>query len=150
MSEDTTKPCGLHCPITGINIPRFLAAAVASYAFMFGFDYLVHHVLLMETYEKTAELWRPPETMGQYFPLVIAYQILLIVILGFIFTRNFEGKGIGEGIRFGFMMGALIGLLNGAAYIWMPIPLSLALSWAGAGLGAALGIGILFSLIYRK
>ncbi len=150
MSEDNTKSCGMHCPVTGINIPRFLIAAVAGYAFVFGFDYLIHHVLLMDTYQQTPDLWRAPETMMEFFPLMIGYQVLLVLILGFIFTRNYEGKGIGEGIRFGLMIGSLIALLNAAAYIWMPISIELALSWAGAGLGISVGIGILFSLIYRK
>ena len=150
MSEDKNNACGMHCPVSGINIPRFLAATVVGFAFVFGFDYIVHSILLMDTYTQTPELWRLQEEMQQYFPFMIGYQVLLVVLLGFIFTRNFEGKGVAEGVRFGLMMGALIGLLNAAAFIWMPISLTLALSWAGAGLGATLGIGIIFSVIYKK
>lgn len=141
-------PKTLHCPCTGINIPRFLGCVIAGYAFLFGFDYVVHHILLMDIYTQTMDLWRPEEEMS--FPLMIAYNVLLVAILGFIFTRNYEEKGIGEGLRFGVSMGALLALMNAASYIWMPIPLELALGWGGAGLGAAIGIGIIFSLIYKK
>jgi len=138
----------MHCPCTNINIPRFALTVIAGYAFVFGFDYLVHHIMLMDIYTQTAGLWRPEEEMS--FPLMIAYNVLLIIILGFIFTRNFEEKGIGEGLRFGAAIGALMALLNAAAYIWMPIPLELALGWAAAGLGQGVGLGIIFSLLYKK
>lgn len=141
---------GLHCPITGINIPRFLLAAVIGFAFIFGFDYGVHHKLLMDVYQQTADMWRPMDQMKNFMPYVFLYQALLVVIIGFIYTRNHEGKGLIEGIRFGLMIGVLMALLNASAYIWMPIPKTLALGWAGAGLGNALGIGIIFSLLYKK
>lgn len=140
----------MHCPVTGINIPRFLLATVIGFAFIFGYDYLVHHILLNDIYLQTAEMWRPMDQMINFMPYVFIYEALLVMIVGFIYTRNHEGKGILEGLRFGLPLGALIALLNGSAYIWMPIPKTLALGWAGAGLGAALGIGIIFSLLYKK
>lgn len=138
----------MHCPCTGINIIRFLAMVIVGYIFVFAFDYLVHHIMLMDIYTQTADLWRPEEEMS--FPLMIAYNVLLIIILGFIFTRNFEEKGVGEGLRFGAALGALMAVMNAAAYIWMPIPQELALGWAAAGLGQGIGLGIIFSLIYKK
>ena len=140
----------MHCPCTGINIPRFLAMVVAGYAFMFGFDYLVHHKLLMDLYTQTESLWRPMDSMDEFFPIMIARNILLIVAIGYIFTRNFEGKGIMEGVRFGVPMGVLLAIMMSSSYIWMPIPLELALGWAASGFGLGLGFGIIFSLVYKK
>lgn len=140
----------MHCPCTGINIPRFLIAAIVGFAFLFGFDYLVHHKLLMDIYIQTTDLWRPEDQMVNFMPYMFVYQALLVVLIGFIYTRNHEGKGLCEGIRFGLPIGLLLALLNGAAYLWMPIPQTLALGWAGAGLGTGLGIGIIFSLLYKK
>ncbi len=48
----------MHCPITGINIPRFLAAAAAGFVFIFGFEFLVHGKLLNDLYDQTGHLWR--------------------------------------------------------------------------------------------
>ena len=138
------------CPISGINVPRFLIMTIAGFAFVFGFDFAVHHHLLMDLYKQTSNLWRPEETMGDYFPLMLGYQFLLVVVLGYIFTRNFEGKGIGEGLRFGLALGVLLGLSAAASYIWMPIPLELALSWAIAGLLQAVGLGVIYALLYKK
>ena len=138
----------MHCPITGINIPRFLLSVLGGFAFIFGFDFLVHGNLLAGTYEQTSHLWRMPEDI--IMPWMIGTQILTAMIAAFIFTRNFEGKGIGEGVRFGLMLGAFMAVMMSSSYAWMPIPLTLALSWAGAGLGTGLGLGIIFSLIYKK
>ena len=150
-SNDKKECCGgMCCPITGVNIPRFALCVIVSFAYIFGFDYFVHGNLLMGLYEQTTDLWRPQETMQEFFPMMLTYQALLAVVLGLIFTRNYEAKGIMEGVRFGILLGALIGLLNAAAYIWMPIPSDLALGWAAAGFGIALGVGVIFSLLYRK
>jgi len=138
----------MHCPCTGINIPRFLACVIAGYAFLFGFDFLVHHILLMDLYTQTADLWRPEEDMN--FSLMIARNLLLIIIVGYIFTRNFEDKGLKEGLRFGLPMGLLLAIMMAASYVWMPVPMELALGWACSGLGMGLGLGIIFSLIYKK
>ncbi|MEM7651457.1 MAG: hypothetical protein AAF204_05190 [Pseudomonadota bacterium] len=140
----------MHCPVTKINLPRFLVMSVVGYAFLFGFEYLVHHILLMDLYTQTESLWRPMEAMEEFFPIMIVRNVLLVVLIGYIFTRNFEGKGIMEGIRFGLPVGVLLGLVMSSSYIWMSIPLELALGWASSGLGLGLGLGIVFSLIYKK
>jgi len=126
----------MHCPFTGINIPRFIIATLAGFIFVFGLDYIVHQNLLTDLYDITSSFWRAPESMQSIFP--------------YIFTRNFEGKGIKEGIRFGMPFGLLFALFMGSSYLWMPIPLELALSWAISGLATGFGLGIIFSLTYRK
>ena len=65
---------GMHCPITGVNIPRFLIMSIVGFLFLFGYDYLVHHVLLMDVYEQTTNLWCSPDTMQDFFPLMLARQ----------------------------------------------------------------------------
>ncbi|MCB1721182.1 MAG: hypothetical protein H6860_03145 [Rhodospirillales bacterium] len=140
----------MHCPITKINIPRFLISTIIGFAFVFGLDFLIHQNLLSDIYQQTMHLWRPMDEMASFMPYMFGYQALLVIIIGFIYTRNHEGKGITEGLRFGLQIGVLLALLNAAAYIWMPIPKELALAWAGAGLGTGLGLGVIFSLLYKK
>lgn len=140
----------MHCPITGINIPRFLVSVIAGFVFIFGFDFIIHGQVLADLYAETADLWRPPEEMETYFPFMMGSQLLLALITAFIFTRNFEEKGIGEGIRFGLLLGTLLALLSATTYVWMPIPLLLAVYWAAAGLMQGLGLGIIFGLLYKK
>ena len=140
----------MHCPYTGINIKRFVAMVVAGYVFLFALDFIVHHKLLMDLYTQTADLWRPEESMMDFMALMITRNVVLIGLLGYIFTRNFEDKGIGEGVRFGIPFGMLLALMMASSYIWMPIPLELALGWAASGFAMGLGLGIIFSLIYKK
>lgn len=140
----------MHCPITKTNIPRFLLSVAVGFIFVFGLDYLVHENLLMDLYEQTASLWRPVESMEEFFPLMIARTLLLVAIPAYIYTRNHEGKGIMEGIRFGIPLGLLFALFMSASYIWMPIPLELAIGWAISGLTIGLGLGIIYSLTYKK
>ncbi|MCB1532927.1 MAG: hypothetical protein KDJ35_08675 [Alphaproteobacteria bacterium] len=141
---------GMHCPITGINIPRFLISAIAGFLFLFGFDYLVHHIWLNDAYVAHIDLWRPAETMEGFYPYMIARQVLLVVLIGYIFTLNFEEKGLMEGVRFGIPVGLLLGLVMASSYIWMPITQELALGWLAGGLGSGLGLGIIFALLYKK
>ncbi len=138
------------CPITGVNIMRFLITVLAGFALIFGFDFVLHHKILADIYPQFAHLWRPEETMSEYFPLIIIYQVLLSMVVVFIFTRNYEGKGIGEGLRFGFIIGLLLALLSGSAYIWMPISKTLAFGWAAGGLGNGLILGLVSSILYKK
>ena len=140
----------MHCPVCGINIPRFLLSVIVGFAFIFGLDFVIHHNLLMDLYEQTASLWRSEKAMESFFSIIIARTILLAAIPAYIYTRNHEGKGILEGVRFGIPLALLFALMMSSSYIWMPIPLELALGWAGAGILQGLGLGIIFSLTYKK
>lgn len=133
-----------------LNLTRYLIMLVVGFIFMFAYDFLVHQHLLGGLYQQTKDLWRPDAEMQANFPLMMVRNLLLIGVIGYIFTRNFEGKGLMEGIRFGIPMGLLLAIMMGSSYIWMPIPQTLALSWAAAGLGLGLGLGIIFSLIYKN
>lgn len=140
----------MHCPICGINIPRFALSAIAGFIFIFASDFAIHGNLLMEIYEQTADLWRPKESMQDFFPFMLGAQFLIAAITAFIFTRNYEGKGIVEGARFGIMLGLLFAVMMSMSYAWSPIPATLAGAWAAAGLLQGIGLGVIYSLTYRK
>ena len=127
-----------------------MLAVVAGFILLFVSDYVIHQILLMGLYEQTANLWRSPETMMDFFPLMLGSQFLMSAITAMIFTRNYEAKGIIEGARFGLLLGLLFALMMSMSYIWMPIPLALASSWGAAGFLQGLGLGIAFALTYRK
>ena len=63
---------------------------------------LVHPVILAGIYEQTASIWRSRDERSQgYFILYLLSQFLFAIALTFLFTRNYEGRSIGEGARFG-------------------------------------------------
>lgn len=133
-----------------MNKKRFALATIAGSVFIFLYEMLVHGHLLKPIYEETKDLWRPEEAMAEYASLMISIQFLFVAILCFIFTRNYEEKGMDEGVRFGAMMGVLLGLMAFAPYVWMPISMTLAVAWAGVTFIELLLLGIIFSLTYKK
>lgn len=131
-----------------MNTQRFAISVVAVFIFVFVLEFVVHGILLKETYESLAHLWRPEAEMKSAFMFIS--QILFSIMISFIFTRNFEGKGVQEGVRFGVMIGLLLGSIDIATYCYMPIPLTLTLSWFGASVLKCLGAGVLLTFTYKK
>ena len=133
-----------------MNCKRFALSTIAGFIFAFAFEFLFHGKLLKPIYESTAHLWRTETEMQGYCGIAMGGLFLLVTALGYIFTRHYEGKGIGEGIRFGLMFGILLGVAQFSMYAYMPIPMTLALAWFGGALVEMVGVGIIFSLIYKK
>jgi ABC-type transport system involved in cytochrome c biogenesis permease subunit len=133
-----------------MNVKRYLAASAAAFVFIFVFEFLWHGQLLGGLYQATQALWRPQSEMGTYFPLIPLYQALLALVIVFLFTRHYEGKGVGEGIRFGCTIGVLLGILSASMYVFMPVPGVLALGWFVGWFIGGLGSGVIASLVYRR
>jgi len=133
-----------------MNITRYFIASLASFVFIFLFDFLFHGNILGEAYERTAYLWRNQSQIQQFIHWTFISQILKALIIGFIFTRHYEAKGITEGLRFGVIIGFLLGVINLSTYAYMPIPFGLALSWFIGSMIQAVGVGVILSLIYKK
>lgn len=97
---------------------------------------------------QTAQLWRPEADYKMI--VMVMSQLGFSAALAYIFTLNYEGKGIGEGIRFGLYIGMLLGAIEFGKYSYMPIPLMLMLSWVLAALLIGLGSGVVLSLVYKR
>jgi hypothetical protein len=153
------------------NCPKSkcLLSVVAVFVFIFAYDWLVHGVLLKDAYVQTASLWRPIEEMQSLWPLCFVFHGALAILYSALFcmaarkdssscdanvpaapTEEKKCCPIKKGVCFGTILGLLLGVMNGAAYMHIPIPVSLAVSWFFAGLGQGIGVGILLSLISNK
>lgn len=130
-----------------MNIKKYLLASLAAYLFIFIFEWGFHGVFLKPTYEATQSLWRNPEDC--IYSFMITGQILLPLILGFVFLRNYENKGIMEGARFGFLMGLIFVPHHLIMYAVAPYPLSLTISWIIGGFFEMICIGCILALVYR-
>ena len=130
------------------NCKRWAACVVAVFAFVFLFEWVLHGNLLKTIYESTPELWRGHDE-HQMWAYILGTAVYALAICC-IFTKNFEGKGIGEGLRFGLMMGVLVGSIQIATFCYMPISLTRMLAWVGAEVVKGLGAGVLLSLIYKN
>ena len=133
-----------------MNTKRYLIAALALSVFTIAFDFLLHGMLLQDAYKSTAALWRPEAEMQSYMGLMFLTQIVFASGFAFIFTRNYEGKGVGEGVRYGLYLGLLLAVIEIQKLCYMPIPLSLSLTWAISVVVWGLLAGIILSLVYKE
>lgn len=131
-----------------MNKQRYVISVLVTFVFVFLYDFLVHGFLLKDIYVQTKELWRPEEEYKMF--VMIMSQLGFSAMLAYIFTLNYEGKGIGEGIRFGLYIGMLLGVIEIGKYSYMPIPMVLMLSWVLAALLIGLGSGVVLSLVYKR
>jgi hypothetical protein len=122
---------------------------VAVYVVIAIWEAIVNMVLLSSAYQATAQLWRPMAEMKIW----LFYVVYLFVAFFFtlIFSKGYEGKGIGEGLRYGFYVGMMMAVpMAYGTYGSMPIPYSLALQWFLYGLIEYLLCGIAVALVYGK
>ena len=133
-----------------MNVSRFIIAVVVVFVFTAAYDFFVHGVLLADTYKSLANLWRPEAEMQALMPLMFVAQLLLATVFTFIFTRNYEGSGVGEGLRYGLYAGLLLGAPQVASYVWMPVPVSLTAIWVGGMVVWGILAGIVVSLVYKE
>ncbi len=107
-------------------IPGFIAV----YVVMSLLNFLIHNVLLKETYMTLVGTGmmrgEAAGTMWIYFvtALVVSFFFSLI------FSKGYEGKGVGEGLRFGLYVGLMMATpFAYDSYASYPIPYHLALQW---------------------
>jgi len=107
-------------------IPGFIAV----YIVMSLLNFLIHNTILRDTYMTLVQtgLMRGEAagTMWIYFvtALVVSFFFSLI------FSKGYEGKGVGEGLRFGLYTGLLMATpFAYDTYASMTIPYHLALQW---------------------
>lgn len=131
------------------NWNRLALAILAAFAFIFAYDWLWHGVLMHDWYQQTAHLWRPESDMNQYCAWMIASQMLIAGIMGWIFLQGYENRGLGEGFRFGLYMGGLFAAFNLGMYAWMPVPLHIVLAWVAGMMLQGIGTGLVFAGVYR-
>lgn len=133
-----------------MNVKRYFIAVIAVFVFTFAYDFVVHGILLADTYKSLESLWRPEAEMQALMPLMAVAQLLLALIFTFIFTRNYEGNGVGEGLRYGLYAGLLLAAPQVASYVWMPVPVSLTAIWVGGMILWGILAGIVVSLVYKE
>lgn len=133
-----------------MNVARFVVSVIVAFVFITGFEWFVHGNLLADQYAATAHLWRPMDGHMEYFHFMLLSQLGQAFMIGYIFTRHYEAKGLQEGLRFGLYVGLLLAALALAPYAYTPIALGLAIAWMGAALIKGVGVGVVLSLLYKE
>ena len=133
-----------------MNVKRFVLACVVVYVIYQCLGFLIHQVLLAETYGSLASVWRPEAEMMSNMWLMFITSAVWVVLFCYIFTRGYEGKGVMEGVRYGVIMGLFWGIpYSYDSYVIYPIPLSLAHTWFAATVILGVISGIVLALIYK-
>jgi hypothetical protein len=133
-----------------MNCKRFVLTAVISVAFLFGFDYWWHNILLMSQYEATSSLWRSKEEMGQLCHWGMLSTAAIAIILTYVYTLSCKNKGMCEGIKFGIVIGFLLVIISFSMYPYLPIPIKLAGFWALGSFLHGLGLGVICGVCYKN
>jgi len=131
---------------------RIVIGGIVLFVAVFGLDFLIHGVFLLDTYRETAAVWRPEVDMQKLHMFMFGSQIIFaFVFFGFFLNRIKEGVSkIHEGLVFGFFVGLLLVPANLMWYCVLPIPLSLAIRWAAFGLIECSILGILAGFLAPK
>jgi hypothetical protein len=132
-----------------MDMKKTAIAVVAGFVLQMGCSYLLHSVILMNSYRATADLWRTDEAMGHRMWVMIVAQFLFTLGAVLIYQRGVERKSpVGQGIRFGILL-AMVSIIPDALinYVTIPVPHTIAFHWIiGEGVLCVL-LGLLIAFI---
>jgi hypothetical protein len=128
----------------------FWIGLVALFVVSQALGYVVHQVWLADTYQALASAFRPEAEMMDMMWIMMLTGLGVLFLFCYIFTRGYEGKGIGEGVRYGAMMGVLLGFPAAIdVYVIYPITAELSAMWFVSGVVSFIIFGAIFAAIYK-
>lgn len=131
-----------------MNIRRFLIASIAVYAVFQVMDFIIHGIILSETYKSLSSIWRPD--MMSLMWIFYAAGLVTAFLFVYIFTKGYEDRGLLEGLRFGIIIGLFMNVIGiFGQYVMYPIPISLSVQWFVFGMIEFAVAGIVAAAIYR-
>lgn len=112
--------------------------------------YVIHEVMMGDTYEKLASIFRPEAEMMDMMWMMMVSGAVTLFMFCYIFTRGYEGKGIMEGVRYGALIGFLMaGPMAIDPHVIYPVPADVASIWLVTGIVSLMIAGAVFAAIYK-
>ncbi|OHD72029.1 MAG: hypothetical protein A2W19_03555 [Spirochaetes bacterium RBG_16_49_21] len=131
-----------------MNVKRFIIASIVVYIVVQVLDFIIHGLILADTYKTLANVWRPD--MMSLVWIFYAAGLVFAVLFVYIFIKGYEGKGILEGVRYGAIMGLFMNVIGMfGQYVMYPIPFLLSLQWFIYGMIEFIIAGMVVAAIYR-
>ena len=128
----------------------FWIGFVVVYVVMQALGYVIHEVLMGDTYEKLASIFRPEAEMMDMMWMMMVSSAVTMYMFCYIFTRGYEGKGIMEGVRFGALVSFLMaGAWSVDVHVIYPVPANVASIWLISGFVSFMIAGAIFAAIYK-
>lgn len=117
---------------------------------MQGYAYVVHQLMLSETYASLSGVFRPEEQIIGMMWMTTVGAILYVFLFCYIFTRCHNSNGLIAGAGFGALMGAFMSIPVAVdQYVVYPLPLSLAAIWLLTGIIGFVLAGVIFAALYK-
>ncbi len=128
----------------------FWIGFVAVFVVMQGLGYVIHEVMMGDTYARLASIFRPEAEMNDMMWMMIVSGTITIFMFCYIFTKGYEGKGIMEGVRFGALVGLMMaGPMAIDPHVIYPVPAEVASIWLISGIATLMIAGAVFAAIYK-
>ena len=128
----------------------FWIGFVVVYVTLQAIGFVVHGVLMNDTYEALAAVFRPKEQMDSMMWIMMISAAVVVFVFCYVFTQGREGTGVMEGVRYGTLMGLFLGLPTSIdAYVIYPITQELAAVWFITAVVSMMIAGAVFSVIYK-
>jgi hypothetical protein len=129
----------------------FWIGFVVVYVVAFVIGFLVHEVLLADTYRALMHVWRPEEQMMDLMWIMFFTSAVYLFVFCYIFTKGYEGRGIMEGVRYGTLMGLFMSVpMAFESFAVYPITMNLAIAWFVTGMIYFIVLGAVFAAIYKR
>ncbi len=128
----------------------FWIGFVVVFIIMQAIGFVIHAVMLDETYQALAAIFRPKEQMDSMMGIMILSGTVVLFLFCYIFTKGYESKGVAEGVRYGTLMGLLLALPTSVdAYVIYPLTIELAAIWFVTTVVSFMIAGVVFASIYK-
>jgi len=112
--------------------------------------FVIHGLLMDDTYKSLASVFRPEEQMNSMMWIMMISAALVVFVFCYVFTQGREGTGVMEGVRYGTLMGLFLALPTSIdAYVIYPITQELAAVWFISAVVSFMIGGAVFSVIYK-
>jgi hypothetical protein len=113
--------------------------------------FVIHGVMLGETYQGLWGVFRPEAEMNSMMWMMYLSSALYLLLFCYIFTKGYEGKGVGEGLRYGLLMGLFMAIPMALdQYVLYPLPSNVAVIWFVSGVVSFMIVGAVFAMIYKS
>lgn len=135
-----------------MNFPRVAMAALAAWVLYLGVSFVVHGVLLKDTYLQYVAVMRPEAQASAILPIGFCFALVGFFAFSYAYAKGYEGgNGVQEGLRFGVLVGILLCAFGSIwDYMMWPISAGLLIAWLVDFIVEFAIYGMVVGLIYRR
>ncbi len=133
-----------------MNTQKYIIASVGTFVWMMLYGFVMYNFVLADYMASVTPEGVARAADSQNLIAVSLGALIQAFALGYIFTKNYEAKGVGEGVRFGLLIAIFVAGMYTLLYGVMNF--SLAGTIAGTAVDGVMyiGAGVVLSLLYKK